>query len=172
MLIKFHSPGEEHEPTAYLKECITALANYLVDKVPDRDLVGLRIRNTENLQDKVVGISLRRRDQSKPDVVWDVLGKVIQSNAKFGLSDRLEVHVGRIRTPVGNGRKKTKGRSLNVLSANEKSIVVVKATFLFLAHALLIAMARVNGDPKYESSRKGRCLQKPVEDHLNASGVD
>ena len=47
MLIKFTSPDEGHEPTVYLKECITALSNYLVDKVPDRDLVGLRIRNTE-----------------------------------------------------------------------------------------------------------------------------
>ena len=63
LLIKFNSPGEEQNPTIYLKECITALTNYLVDKVPDRDLVGLRIRNTENVQDKVVGISLRRRDQ-------------------------------------------------------------------------------------------------------------
>ena len=61
-------------------------------KLPDRDLVGLRIRNTENVQDKVVGISLRRRDQFKPEVVWDVLGKIIQSNARFVLSDRLEVH--------------------------------------------------------------------------------
>jgi len=58
LLIKFKSAGEEQEPTVYLKECITALTNYLVDKVPDRDLVGLRIRNTENVQYKVVGISL------------------------------------------------------------------------------------------------------------------
>jgi len=27
LLIKFNSQGEEQEPTAYLKECITALAN-------------------------------------------------------------------------------------------------------------------------------------------------
>ena len=51
LLIKFRSPGEEQEPTAYLKECITALTNYLVKEVNDRDLVGLRIRNTENVQD-------------------------------------------------------------------------------------------------------------------------
>ena len=44
------------------------LTNYLVNDVRDRDLVGLRIRNTENVQHKVVGISLRRRDQIKPDV--------------------------------------------------------------------------------------------------------
>jgi len=61
--------------------------------VPGRGLVGLRIRNTENVQDKVVGISLRRRDQLKPDMAWGVLGKVIQSNARFALTDRLEVHL-------------------------------------------------------------------------------
>jgi hypothetical protein len=40
-------------------------------------MTGQRIRNTVNVQDKVVGISLRRRDQFKTDVVYDVLGKVI-----------------------------------------------------------------------------------------------
>jgi len=168
LFIKFNSPGEEQEPTAYLKECITAITDYLVDEVPDRDLVGLRIRNTENVQDKVVGISLRRRDQLKPDVVWAVLGKVIQSNARFGLSDRLEVHLDHVRMPVGNGREKTNGRSLGVLSAIKKSIFVVKAAFLCMAHALVIAMARVNSDPKYESYRHGRCLNIPVEELLKA----
>ena len=57
-----------------------------MDKVPGRDSVSLRIRNTENVQDKVVGISLQRRDQFKPDVVWSVLGKVIQSNYRFVLT--------------------------------------------------------------------------------------
>ena len=48
---------------------------------------------------------------------------------------------------------KTKGRSLDVLSAIKRSIV--KAAFLCLAQALIIAMARVNGDPKYKSYRNG-----------------
>jgi len=56
MLIKFKSPGEEQEPTVYVKECVTAVTSYLVDEVADRDLVGLRIRSTENVQDKVIGI--------------------------------------------------------------------------------------------------------------------
>jgi len=63
--MKFNSPGKERDPTTYLKECITALTNYLVNKVPDRDLVGFRICNTENVQDKVVGISLRSSEQFK-----------------------------------------------------------------------------------------------------------
>jgi hypothetical protein len=89
-------------------------------------MVCLSIRNTENLQDKVVGISLRRRDQLKPDVVWSVVGKIIQSNARFVLNDRLEVHLDHVRMPAGNGREKTKGRSIDVLSAIKRSIVTVK----------------------------------------------
>jgi len=108
---------EEQNPGTYLKEWITALTNYLVDDVPGRDLVGLRIRNTENVAEKVFGICLRRQDQLKTDVVWAELGKMIQSNATFGLSDRLEVHVDHRRMPAGNGGVRTKGRSLNVSSA-------------------------------------------------------
>jgi hypothetical protein len=146
MLIKFNSPGEEEEPTAHRKECITALSNYIVGKVPGGDLGGHRIRNTKNVEDKVVEISLRRRDQYKPDV-WDVLGKVIQNNASFGLSDRLEVHLDNVRMPAGNGKgaEKTKGRSLDILCAIKRSIVVVKAALFCLAHALMIAMAQVSG---------------------------
>jgi len=113
LLIKFKSPGEEQKATVYLKECITAETNYLVDKVSSRDLVGLRIRNTKNVQDKVVGISLRRCDQLKPDVVWSVLGKVIHSNSRFALTDRLEVHLDHFRLPAVNGREKPKFRSLD-----------------------------------------------------------
>ena len=63
LIIKFKLLGEGQESTAYLKECITSLTNYLVNVVADR----VRIRNTENVQDKVVGISFRLRDQMKPN---------------------------------------------------------------------------------------------------------
>ena len=69
----------------------------------NRDLVGLRIRNTENVQDKVVGINFRCRDLLKPDLVWEIFSKVIQSNGRFGLTDRLEVHLDHVRIPAGNG---------------------------------------------------------------------
>ena len=67
------------------------------------------------MQDIVVGISLRRREQLKPDVVWDVLGKVNQSNARFGLADRLEVQLDHVTMPAVNSKsaEKTNGRSLD-----------------------------------------------------------
>jgi hypothetical protein len=71
------------------------------------------------VEDKVVVLTIRHREQFKPDVVRNVLGKVIQSNARFDLTDRLEVHLDHARLPAGNGRgaEKTKGRTLDVLSA-------------------------------------------------------
>ena len=171
-LIKFRTPGEGQEPTAYLEECSTALTNYLVDNAHERGLVGLRIRNTENVQHKVVGISFRHRHQLRPDVVWDMLGKVVQSNARIGLADRLEVHLDHVRILAGNGGVKTKGRSLDVMSTIKKSIVAVEATINWLAYGLIIAMARVNGGMNYQTYRHGYGLKKPVEDHLKPNGVD
>jgi hypothetical protein len=56
------------------------------------------------------------------------------------------------------------------MSGITKRIVVVIAAFLCLSHALIIAMARVNGDPNYKSYRDGYKLDQTVEDLLMASG--
>jgi len=169
--ISFNSPVEEQNPGTYLKECIIELTNYLVDEVPARDLLKLRIRNTENVEAKVVGISLRRLEQLNPDLAWTVIGKVIQSNTRFGLRDRLEVHLEHVSKPGCKGRIGTKGRSLDVMNAIQKSIVTVKALLNCLAYALIIAMARVNSEQKYQTYRDGKGL-KTVEDLLKSSGLD
>jgi hypothetical protein len=70
---------------------------------------------------------------------------------------------------AGN-RVKTKGRSLDDLSAKERSIVV-QAALLCLTHALIIGIARVNNDPMYALYRHRRYFEKPVEDLLKASGI-
>jgi hypothetical protein len=100
-----------------------------------------------------------------------MFSKVIQSNVRFGLTGRLEVHLDHVRMPAGNGRQKKKGRCLDVMSAIKK-IIVVKAGFLCSAHALIIVIFRVNGDPNYALYRQGKCINKPAEDLLKASGVD
>jgi hypothetical protein len=174
MVIRFLEPSEEAEPMSYLPECITALTEHLVDKVPDGDFVGLTIRNTENAVDKAVWLSFRRCDHLRADVIMELLGKVIQSNARFGLSDRLEIHCDYVTLPSGNGKRalKTKGQTLNKLSHNKKSIVRVKSEVNSLAHALVFAMAQLNGDPDYLSYRDGYKMNAPVAALLNASGVD
>ena len=62
------------------------------------------------------------------NLMWSGLCWIlIQINARFGLSDRLEEHLDHNRMPAGNSREKTKGRSLGFLSEMKGSIVVVKA---------------------------------------------
>jgi len=46
-----------------------------------------------NVQDKVAGIRTDAVTSLYSDVMWKVLFKVIRSNARFGLSDHLEVHL-------------------------------------------------------------------------------
>lgn len=71
---------------------------------------------------------------------------MIQSNATFGLSDRLEVNLNHVRMPPGNGADKTKGHSLDMKSAIKKSTFTFKAALNYLAYALIIAMAWGNDD--------------------------
>jgi hypothetical protein len=56
-------------------------------------MVGITISNEENVQDKAIGISFRRRDQITPDVIWSVLGKVVQSNARLNALVKLVMTV-------------------------------------------------------------------------------
>lgn len=50
--------------------------------------------------------------------------------------------------------------------------MVVKAAFLCLTHALIIAIAHSNGDPKYQSHSDGYLPDQPVDEHLKASEDD
>jgi hypothetical protein len=52
----------------------------------------------------MIDISLKRCDQLKPDVVWDVLGMVIQNNASIRLIYHLKVHLDHARMPASNGK--------------------------------------------------------------------
>jgi hypothetical protein len=115
LIIKFKCPGKNQDPYTYLDECINKLTKYVVNAIPGRDFVGMKIRNSDNLSDKVVSISFRRCDEFTYHLVWEATGKIVQSNAVFGLTDRLEVYFDHVRMPLGKGRVKTKGRSLDIM---------------------------------------------------------
>jgi hypothetical protein len=46
-------------------------------------MVAVTISNEDNVQDKGIEISFRRKDQITGDVIWSVFEKVAQSNARF-----------------------------------------------------------------------------------------
>jgi hypothetical protein len=135
-------------------------------------MVGITIRNEVNEQDKPVGFSFRRKDQVSRDVIWNVLGRVAQSNSRFGATDKLVIVVHSVKMPVGFGGIKTKGRQLSVLAHLKRSIIEVKAEQNCLAHALIIAIARLNDDPNYKSYRQGNKIHSVVDRLLETTGID
>jgi hypothetical protein len=76
--------------------------------------------------------------------------------------------------PVGNGKKalKTTGRPLKEMAHLKKSIVQLRAETNCLAHAMVIAISRLENDKNYKSYRQGRKILPKVDNLLKATGVD
>ena len=123
--------------------------------------------------DKHIGISFRRKDQLSGEVIWSVFEKVLQSNARFKALDTLVVTVHSVKMPAGLGYGiKTKDRPLSVMAHLKRSIVEVKSEENCLAHAVLIAIVRVDNDANYKSYRKGRKIRPVVQALLQETGID
>jgi hypothetical protein len=137
-------------------------------------MVGVTITNEENVQDKAIGISFRRKDQITSEVIWSVLGKVAQSNARFNALDKLIMTVHYVKLPVGNGgnRITAKSRPLGIMVHLKRSIVEVKAESNCLAHALVIAIAKITNDPDYKAFCQGRKIRPVVDLLIATTGID
>jgi hypothetical protein len=108
------------------------------------------------------------------ELIWNVLGRVTQSNARFGATDRLIVTVHFVKMPVGFGGIKTKGRQLSVMAHLKKSIIEVKAEQNCLAHALVLAITKLNDDPNYKAYRQGwkKHVHAVIDRLLETTGID
>jgi len=137
-------------------------------------MVGMTIKNQENQNDKSIGISFRQRDQLSAQVIWMVFEKVSQSNSRFNALDTLVVTVHSVRMSVGFGKivLKSRGRPLSVMAHLKRILVEVKAEENCLAHALIIAIARVDKDPNYDAIRKGRKIRPVIQNLLETTGID
>jgi hypothetical protein len=164
--------GDDSNPITHFQTGLTELFEYAIRNCRDSDMVGLTIHNEVNVQDKAIGISFRRKYQISEDVIWSVFEKVAQSNARFNALDKLRVVVHSVKTPVGYGHVKTKDRQLEAMAHQKRSIIEVKAEQNCLAHALIIAIARLNNDPNYNSYRHGYKLKPKVDHLLRTTGID
>ena len=147
------------------------LFEYALQDVGDSDMVGITIQNQVNQNDKPIRISFRRKDQISGGVIWSVFEKVSQSNSRFNALDTLVVTVHSVKMPVGYCKHaiKSMGKPLSVMTHHKSSIVEVKAEENCLAHALLIAIARVDNNANYTAYRKGWKIRPVVQTLLKDS---
>jgi len=75
--------------------------------------------------------------------------------------------------PAGFGYGfKTKCRTFSVMAHLKESIVEVKAEENCLAHAIIIAIARVDNYGNYKAYRQGRKIRHVVQALLKETGID
>jgi len=88
-------------------------------------------------------------------VIWSVFEKVSRYNSRFNALDTLVVKAHSVKMAVSYGKpaKKSMGRALSVMAHLKFNIVGLKAEKNCLAHALLIAIARVDCDANYKAIR-------------------
>ena len=107
------------------------------------------------------------------DVIWIVFEKVSQSNSRFNALETLEVTVHSVKMPVGFGCPiKSMRIPLSITARLERSVVKVKAKENFLAHALIIAITRLDNDANYKSRRQGRKVRPGVQTLREEAGID
>jgi hypothetical protein len=97
------SPSVDSNPMSQFLASVSDLFEHALQNCDVSDMVGITINNEENVQDKAIGISFRKRDPLTPDVIWSVFGKVAQSNARFNALDKLVLNIHYVKMPIGNG---------------------------------------------------------------------
>jgi len=66
----------------------------------------------------------------------------------------------------------SRGRPLSVMAHLKRSIVEMKAEENCLAHALVIAIAKVDNDPNYKAHSQGRKIRQVAQTLLETTGID
>ena len=139
------SNATDANPIDHLLASVNDLFQHALEDVGDGDMAGVAIHEC-NQNDKPI-ISFRRRGQLSVDAIWSVF-EVTQSNARFNALDtRLVLHSVRMHVGFGVRAIKTMGRPLSVIAHLKKSIVQVKTETHCLAHALIMAKAKLANGP-------------------------
>ena len=95
--------------------------------------------------------------------VYSQLERVIQSNQEFRLNDTVTIDINHVESPVGSGRSKLKRTTYNIddYLDQKNSVVRIKNNDdLCLARALVVGIAKVDKDPRYNQIKKS---DRPVQ---------
>jgi len=166
-------PTNNSDPVGYFLGSVNELFEYAMQDVSASDMVEITFQNPVNKNDKPIGISFRRKVQLSGEVNWSVFEKVSQSNSRFNAFDTLVVTVHSVKMSVvfGYGIKIMR-RTLSVMAHLKKRIVEVKVVENCLAHALMIAIAKVDNDANYKAYSQGWKILPVDRDLLETTGID
>ena len=150
------------------------LLNDVTQGMNEKDQVRFVLRSDQ--LDLPISIPFIPLAQLTTERVFSQIERVIQSNRDFRLNDTVTVDIIRVEEPQGgtsNGKSKRTTLNIREYLKKKKSIITIhNRDKLCLARALVVAVARIENDPKYHQIRnlKGRIqFQRALDLHRAAN---
>ena len=146
------------------------LLNDVTRDMNEKDQVRFVLRSDQ--LDTPISIPFIPLAQLTTERVFSQIERVIQSNRDFRLNDTVTVDIIRVEEPQGSGRSKRTTLNIREYLKKKKSIITINNNDnLCLARALVVAVARIEKDPKYGQIRKPKStiqLQRAIDLHRAA----
>ena len=161
---------ESHERTQAIFHHLIEDITWDMDK---KDQVRFVLRSEQ--LDTPISIPFLPVEQLTTERVFSQIERVIQSNQEFRLNDTVTVDIIHVVAPQGSGKSRLKRTTLNIreyLKRKGSVISINNTDNLCLARALVVAVARIEKDPKYnqiKDSRKHIQLQRALDLHQAAN---
>ena len=123
--------------------------------------------------DTPISIPFMTVEQLTTERVFSQIERVIQSNQDFRLNDTVTVDIIHVEAPQGSGRSKRTTLNIREYLRKKGSVITINNNDnLCLARALVVAVARIEKDPKYKTlanSNRHAQQEKAMELHRLAN---
>ena len=134
------------------------LLNDVTRDMNKKDQVRFVLRSDQ--LDTPISLPFMDVEQLTPERDFSQIERVIQSNRDFRLNDTVTVDIIHVEAPQGSGRSKRTTLNIREYLHKKGSVITINNNDdnLCLARALVVAVARIEKDPKYKiliNSRKG-----------------
>ena len=127
------------------------LLNDVTRDMNKKDQVRFVLRSDQ--LDKPISLPFMSVEQLTPERLFSQFERVIQSNQDFRLNDTVTVDIIHVEAPQGSGRSKRTTLNIREYLHKKGSVITINNNDdnLCLAHALVVAVARIEKDPNYKT---------------------
>lgn len=133
----------------------------LTEFMDSRDLVRLSVQCPE--LDYPISLPFKKLSELSAELLLTEIQRVLQSNENFVIDKSLEIEVMHVRLPSGSGHKRKPYVDLERTMQEKRCFIKINnRDELCCARAIVTAKAKLDKDPKWESIRHGRGIQKTL----------
>ena len=143
---------ESHERTRAIFE---HMVNDVTRDMNEKDQIRFVLRSEQ--LDTPISVPFLPVERLTTERIFSQIERVIQSNQDFRLNDTVSVDIIHVVAPQGSGKSKVKRTVVNIREylKKKKSIITINNDDnLCLARALVVAVAKIENDPKFDQIRK------------------